>query len=270
MRQFVLQNSPDKNGLIELQGKDFRYLKQVLRLKVGDMLVVRLLDGTLKNSTVCKIDDKKKAVTIQLCADISSNEGNLQNQSSYSAKTNFVLFQFVPKALKMDLIVRQACECGISKIIPIAGQFCQGEKNKNDLRASRYERIIKEARQQSGSPISTEITATVTVNDACSIWKNIVAQNEKENCFACVLYERTDKTKALHFVLSQYKEIKNCAIVCGAEGGISPEEIEEFISAGFIPLHFDTNILRCETAALYGIACVQNAVAEKNIWQLKE
>ena len=59
-------------------------------------------------------------------------------------------------------------------------------------------------------------------------------------------------------------------MVVGAEGGISPEEINELQDNGFIPIHFDTNILRCETAALYGVAAVQTVLGEKDLWLFKE
>ena len=62
MRQFVSSANPDKNGLIVVEGKDFRYFRQVLRLNTGDMLSVRIPDGQLVNTTVCKIDDKKHSV----------------------------------------------------------------------------------------------------------------------------------------------------------------------------------------------------------------
>ena len=46
----------------------------------------------------------------------------------------------------------------------------------------------------------------------------------------------------------------------GSEGGISPAEVEILQKEHFEPIHFDVNILRCETAALYGIAAVQSAI----------
>ena len=67
MRQFVSTVNPDKKGLLEINGKDFRYLKQVLRLSVGDMLYVRLPDGKLSGTTVAKIDENRRAVTLQVC-----------------------------------------------------------------------------------------------------------------------------------------------------------------------------------------------------------
>ena len=74
MRQFILEKQTVKNGLVSLEGKDFRYLRQVLRVKVGDMLNVRLPDGKLQNTTVAKIDDKAKKVTLQFCATNSDDE----------------------------------------------------------------------------------------------------------------------------------------------------------------------------------------------------
>ena len=40
----------------------------------------------------------------------------------------------------------------------------------------------------------------------------------------------------------------------------SPEEIQILMNSGFAPVHFAGNILRCETAAIYGLAAVQCVV----------
>ena len=56
MRQFILEKQEIKNGLIEIDEKDFRYLRSVLRVKIGDMLNVRMKDGCLQNATVAKIN----------------------------------------------------------------------------------------------------------------------------------------------------------------------------------------------------------------------
>ncbi|MCR5171977.1 MAG: RsmE family RNA methyltransferase [Treponema sp.] len=265
MRQFVSSRNPDKNGLIVVEGKDFRYFRQVLRLNIGDMLSVRIPDGQLVNTTVCKIDDKKHSVTLQLCDTIDSTE----NQSSFTQACEFYLFQFVAKGQKMDLIIRQATECGVRAIIPVSGEFCQAGAAEKNFKSERYERIIKEARQQSGSPVNTGIETTMSLEGAIEHWKNICKEGSGA-VMGCVLYERSEKTIAVHKVFGQFEQIKKCAIVCGAEGGISPREIELLQNGGFTPVHFDTNILRCETAALYGIAAVQSAVLEKNLWQSKE
>ena len=46
MRQFILEKNPDKKGLVFIEGKDFRYLRQVLRAKVGDIVIATGFYGT--------------------------------------------------------------------------------------------------------------------------------------------------------------------------------------------------------------------------------
>ena len=274
MRQFIVSSVPDKNGIISVSGKDFRYLRQVLRVKIGDMINVRLSDGTLSNTTVCNILENQKQIQLQICqkgsADESVTRGVQAEQiSSANASIEYWLFQFIPKASKMEQIIRQATECGIKNIVPVIGEYSQKnnvlamESSKKD----RFLRIVREARQQSGSPVETTILDAVSLKEAISLWNGeTLADGEKA---AVVLWECCEQTKTVHEVLSK-SDIKKVAIVIGSEGGISPSEIQELSLNGFIPIHFDTNILRCETAALYGIAAVQCALLENKKWEFKE
>ena len=65
MRQLILEKQTIKNGLITLGAKDFKYLRQVLRVKTGDILNVRLQDGSLQTTTVASIDDKSKKIILR-------------------------------------------------------------------------------------------------------------------------------------------------------------------------------------------------------------
>ena len=274
MRQFIVSSVPDKNGIISVSGKDFRYLRQVLRVKIGDMINVRLLDGTLSNTTVCNILENQKQIQLQICQKGSADESvtrGVQAEQIVSSNSSieYWLFQFIPKASKMEQIIRQATECGIKNIVPVIGEYSQKnnvlamESSKKD----RFLRIVREARQQSGSPVETTILDAVSLKEAISLWnEETLADGEKA---AVVLWECCEQTKTVHEVLSK-SDIKKVAIVIGSEGGISPSEIQELSLNGFIPIHFDTNILRCETAALYGIAAVQCALLENKKWEFKE
>ena len=274
MRQFIVSSVPDKNGIISVSGKDFRYLRQVLRVKIGDMINVRLSDGTLSNTTVCNILENQKQIQLQICQKGSADESvtrGVQAEQIVSSNSSieYWLFQFIPKASKMEQIIRQATECGIKNIVPVIGEYSQKnnvlamESSKKD----RFLRIVREARQQSGSPVETTILDAVSLKEAISLWnEETLADGEKA---AVVLWECCEQTKTVHEVLSK-SDIKKVAIVIGSEGGISPSEIQELSLNGFIPIHFDTNILRCETAALYGIAAVQCALLENKKWELKE
>jgi len=264
MRQFVAQSDFDSKGLLCVSGKDFKYLKQVLRLAPGDMVSVRTPDGSLKNSTVCKIEEDSRKVVFQLCGDSSAE--HKENQPVVDNGIKWWLFMFVPKSSKFELIVRQAAECGVEKIIPVRSEYSQSGAEKMNFKGDRFERIIREARQQSGSAVNTTVENCMTVKEACRFWQ----ENKTDSGLGCVLYERTEKTSSVHKAVNSVADVKICALVCGAEGGISPEEIELLSNNGFVPVHFETNILRCETAALYGIAALQSAVTEKKVWQCKE
>ena len=257
MRQLIIEKNPDKKGLILIEGKDFHYLRQVLRVKSGDMLSLRLPDGSLQDSTVCKIDDSSKKITLQVCGLGELVEG---------PNIEFSLFQFIPKPQKLELIVRQATECGVKNIIPVISEYAQ-KGNVEALaggKKERLERIVREARQQSGSPIETCVFEPVTVEQAADLWNKMKKEAGQENAAGFVLSERVVSSEEPFDRLRDHKGPANprtVAIFCGNEGGISPEELELLTKKALLhPVHFSVNILRCETAALYGIAAVQTSI----------
>ena len=289
MRQFVIDTEPDSKGLVNLTGKDYRYIRQVLRLNTGDMIKAALKDRTV-SATLCHVDESKKIITLQIC-DTQENQNTQENSNQENDKEprpEFYLLQFIPKPQKMELIIRQAVEEGVSVIIPVIGEYTQKGSEKSLLsktsdkgrtegteRNARIERIIKEARQQSGSPVDTQVLNPVSLKEALEIIKlksEKTAQQKKSSVFIS-LYERNeDSVSVFKAVARQKKEgcigLAVCAVGC--EGGISPDEIQLLKNAGFSTVHLDVNILRCETASLYGMAVLQTAVLEGNIWQLNE
>ena len=107
-------------------------------------------------------------------------------------------------------------------------------------------------------PVSLE-KAIELWNDACG-----VDGSDEHQHVAFVLSERDDCSGNLRATVEKSAgqgKIKKAAISVGSEGGISPEEVKLLEEKGlFVPIHFAVNILRCETAALYGIAAVQNEI----------
>ena len=269
MRQFIVEKGKEKNGLIQLDGKDYKYLRQVLRVRNGDMISVRLPDGQLKNATVAMVDETLRRVTLQICAETGKTitRGVQAEEAGSAATIEYWLFQFLPRPQKFELIVRQATECGISVIVPIIGDFSEKSSAQALIGAKkeRLERIIKEARQQSGSPVETKVEEPVSLEKALVLWNS----NETSNSVAFVLSERGDCDGNLRTRVENaggYKKIKRAAIAVGSEGGISPEEVKTLEEKGlFVPVHFAVNILRCETAALYGIAAVQSEINQSSL-----
>ncbi len=282
MRQLIVNKNPDKKGLVLIEGKDYHYLRQVLRVKAGDMVNLRLSDGTLQNSTVCKIDDSGKKITLQVCAPLRQAQGPqnakepqdvIASEARQSTATiEYSLFQFIPKPQKLELIVRQATECGVKNIVPVISEYAQ-KGNIEALtggRIERLQRIVREARQQSGSPTDTTVFEPVTVEQASDLWNKIKEEaggDEKSAGF--VLSERSVDGALRPLRQAQGPQgsqdaatPRAVAIFCGNEGGISPDEFELLEKKALLrPVHFSVNILRCETAALYGIAAIQTAIS---------
>ncbi len=275
MRQFISSSAPDGKGLLKISGKDYRYLKQVLRLKSGDMLAVRLPDGTLQNTTVCSVEESSRCVILQVCGDSETSSENASVTRGTQASeveaaalgVEYYLFQYIAKPVKMEQIIRQAVECGVKYIVPVIGEYSQKSSvlAMQSSKKDRIERIIREARQQSGSPVETEVLEPVSTADAISLWKKACDScGEGEKAEAVVLWERNENTRSLKEILSQgeNRKITKVAIAVGCEGGISPNEVSELGSGAFATIHFPGNILRCETAALYGIAAVQSTITQ--------
>ena len=133
MRQFIVENKQIRDGLIQLDGKDYRYLRQVLRVRAGDMISVRLPDGSLSNATVAKIDESSRRITLQLCAatgetitrGVQADQIAAGDGASALSSVEYWLFQFLPRPQKFELIVRQATECGVAVIVPVIGEYTE-------------------------------------------------------------------------------------------------------------------------------------------------
>lgn len=270
MRQYIASSMPDKNGQLTVSGKDFKYLCQVLRLKLGDIVQVRFPNQELSNMEVFKLQAKQLILVKTLSESVDKF---LETGVSASSLENIKLpeiwlFQFLPKLQKMDGIIRQSTECGVSKIIPVLGEFSGKDfnlKNEDFEKVNRWERIVKEARQQSGSAISTSVEKPLVIEDALKIWNENL-----QNGIGFVLHEASIAKKNIFSVLKENTNINKIGIAVGSEGGISEKEISILQENGFYLVHFKTNVLRTETASLYGIAAIQTAITELEEWHTHE
>ena len=271
MRQFVCAASPNSKGLLEITGKDFHYLRKVLRKAAGDMISLSLPGGGQQEATICKVDDGAKKITLQVCDSQGENPSQAKNHSQAqnvaaqncsqaqnvrASRTQLALLQFIPKPQKMELIVRQATECGVSAIVPVIGEYTQAGFEKALQKSDRFEKIIREARQQSGSQVETKFFPPQKLSAALDLVDQIAP-----NALKIFLYERTEGTQAFGGAVSGYGDAPSaCVYAVGCEGGISPAEANLLLARGFKGVHFNTNILRCETASLYAAAAIQSAL----------
>ena len=301
MRQFLLDQPLEPGARVTLEGSDFRYLVQVLRLAPGASVEARLPDGSLASLAVERLDARAKTVTLRRPAvpraaglpsvpepgvssgrapDTGAARRTTADRAALSIRVGesmpplpeiperfprIILFQWILKGPKMDQVIRQATETGVSAIVPVSGERCLPREGDSSGRAARWARIVREARQQSGSPVATVVATPISVGAIAGIWADV---SSGRRASALVLTEAPLARKTLHEYLDIGMEI--VALATGPEGGMTAVELDELGRAGFSAVHFRTNVLRAETAALYGIAAAQSAIMESEKWQLKE
>ncbi|MCL2175072.1 MAG: 16S rRNA (uracil(1498)-N(3))-methyltransferase [Treponema sp.] len=255
MKNFLLKSEPDKDGCIDLKGDDYHYLVRVRRLAVGEFFSALLPGG---ESAVMRVISIKEGILT--C--------KIENQKSESGDSHqrVILFQALPKADKMDLIVRQAAESGIAEIVPFVSEFSVAKTSAAGQKFSRWEHLIKEARQQSGSLTATALHEPLSMNGLFSYWQGI-----KKGTDAVGLmfhHEKGLEQKSLHGYLD--RSPKAVVLAVGPEGGFSDKEAALFIENGFKPFTIGENILRTETAALYCAAAVRIILLERDTWELNK
>ena len=272
MKQFIINRGPDKDNLIRFEGKDYHYLVHVRRLAAGEFFPALLPDGT--EALIHIISLEKNILTCECrkdACDLSLDHLPSGNHSLKSSLPHIILFQALPKGDKMDLIVRQAAECGTAEIVPFVSEFSVGS-DAGRQKFSRWQRIIKEARQQSGSKTATALQPLLTINELFDYWQKINDTNTLGLLFHHLPSENYPfgglEKECLHGYLNSNPKIT--VLVVGPEGGFSDREVSLFAGNGFKPLTIGNTVLRTETAALYFTAAVSTLLLERDSWELKK
>lgn len=220
-----------------ISGDDHKHLSRVLRLREGDSVLVNDLKGTDYLGVIEQID--KHATKIELKDKMLEN-----NESS----VNITLYQGMPKAGKMDLIVQKSTELGVSRIVPVLTERVVVKNSAEFKKLDRLKRIAVEAAKQSKRSVIPVIEEPISFQDMLNDMKKsqilIVPYENQEN------YGFTTLKKEL-------AEIKSCGILIGPEGGFTDEEVRILEDRGAKIVTLGKRILRTETAGFTAIALTQ-------------
>ena len=246
MHRFIVSPDAVRDGTIYLSGDDLKHLRQVLRLRAGD--VIQVFDGSgteyeAKLNEVGKIEARAEILETRL--------------AGTEPKIRVTLYQGLPKAEKMDLIIQKAVELGIFRIVPVMTRRSvvqlgdQDKKKKSD----RWNRIAREAAKQSKRARVPEVAVPITLESAVKELGNAD--------LAIVLYENEQK-KCLKELLKCYNinKIEDIALFIGPEGGISNDEVLEMTLSGAVTAGLGKRILRTETAAVSVISIIMYEMGE--------
>jgi 16S rRNA (uracil1498-N3)-methyltransferase len=267
MKQFVLGSAPGADGLVELRGGDYRHLALARRLAPGECFPALLPDGSKATVRVRSVGGGA------LVGEVAQGGAEAPSAAAGRATAPIILFQGIPRGEKMSAVVRQAAEGGLDEIVPFESEFSDVRLSgrnggQGGSKFSRWERIVKEARQQSGSPTATAVRRPMSADGLFGYWERIKA--ERPGALGLLFHHlplADAGASSLHRYLGADPEAVVLAV--GPEGGFSPAEAERFLAAGFKPFTIGDTILRAETAALYAQAAVRILLLERDSWMTK-
>jgi 16S rRNA (uracil1498-N3)-methyltransferase len=279
LKQFILKETPGRDKLIRLSGDDYHYLVRVRRLKPGDsfpaLLPERIQGTVLVLSTEGGILSGRVSVSEKAAvSEEAAVSGRARPElplsavpsAALSAIPPIILFQALPKGAKIDLIVRQAAEGALSGVVVFTAERSVARPEKPEAKEERWRRIVKEARQQSGSVAETAIRFYPSFAGALSYWAALRKQSRE--ALGLLLHQDPLEQGTFHDYLDSNPGL--VALAAGPEGGFSGAEVADFLEAGFRAVRMGDTVFRSETAALYGAAAARIILLEKTAWMLKK
>ena len=236
MFNFFVDESKRQGDLFYIEGTDFNHIKNVLRMKAGDKILVST-GGVSHLCIIESLDGDTAAVRIA--------EENYQNTE---LPVQITLYQGLPKADKLELIIQKTVELGVTKIVPVemSRWVVRFDEKKKNAKVSRWQSIAESAAKQSKRTLIPEIGSVLP-------FKQMLEEAKGLDLFL-VPYENKDGMAATKAVLGKIKSGMKIGILIGPEGGFEDSEVEAAASAGGETISLGCRILRTETAAITAAA----------------
>jgi 16S rRNA (uracil1498-N3)-methyltransferase len=234
MYQFFVEPGQIQGRRIIITGSDVNHIRNVLRMKPGEEIAVS--NGTDGREYRCGIESFTEDEVI--CSLRFVKEDGVELPSRIH------LFQGLPKADKMELIVQKAVELGAYEVIPVAARRCvvRLDEKKAASRISRWQGIAEAAAKQSRRGIIPQVHPVMNMREAVAYARTMEVK--------LIPYELAENMGHTKEVLGAVKPGTDIAVFIGPEGGFEQEEIELAMAAGIEPVTLGRRILRTETAGL--------------------
>ena len=224
-----------QDELLTITGPEVNHIRNVMRLKPGEEISVSIggdgkeyrygIESYTEDSVLCRlrfVKDKEVELPVKV-----------------------LLFQGLPKADKMDLIVQKAVELGAAEIIPVSMERCvvKLDVGKAAKKTARWQTIAESAASQSRRSIIPRVLAPMSMKEA-------VEYAKEQTEVRVIPYELQEDDGSVKQYLESLKEGESVSIFIGPEGGFAPGEVELAKEAGIRPISLGRRILRTETAGL--------------------
>ncbi|MEY3607000.1 MAG: hypothetical protein RL289_1180 [Actinomycetota bacterium] len=215
--------------IFTLDGDEGRHAATVKRMREGE--VIHLCDGqgTRAIATVVKVHKHSLDLTID------------QFTFEDAPEPRFVVVQALAKGERAELAVEMLTEVGADAIIPWRAEHSIGKWDSVEKGLEKWRRTSRESAKQSRRAWIPEISNLKSTAEVCEL------MSQAQSVF--VLHESADQALAACAI----REQGTIMIVVGPEGGISPDELAAFASAGARVVHMGASVMRTSTAGAIAV-----------------
>jgi len=218
-----------------LLGSHAQHLARVLRAHVGQQFDIAA-GGSVRRGVVTSISDDR--VEFELAEELPPG---------VTPRISLMLAVF--KFDRMEWAIEKCTELGVARVIPVIARRTDAHlAHTAPNRVERWERISRQAAEQSRRSVPPEICPPLRLKDA-------VLQPAATR----ILLSESEQNRTLRQALESHAAQADLLLAIGTEGGWASEEIALFAQSGWTSASLGNTILRAETAA---IAATAIAVSE--------
>ena len=235
MNSFYIEGCGETGASVRLAAEDAKHAAQVMRMQPGETFYAIDEAGCRFLAELAEVS--KAECTALLHEKLSDNEPDVK----------ITVYQGLPKADKMELVVQKLTELGAARLVPVKMERCVVKLDEKDgkKRQDRLQKIAREAAKQCKRGGCLEVSEPKT-------WKQLHEEFKTHDLFMTP-WENADGfgMKAAH---EQFPDAKSIGIVVGPEGGMSENEVQALEQLGAKTVTLGPRILRTETAAIAAAA----------------
>lgn len=235
MQKFFVEENQIENDKINIIGEDVKHISSVLRMQKGEQILIGSKETLETYLTEIEQIEKEKVVAKIIEKLDTQTESNVEID----------LYQGLPKADKMELIIQKTTEIGISKVTPVDMVRCIVKLDEKDTKKKieRWKKVAEGAAKQSKRSKIPEIKNKIKIKDL----EDIIGQYD---AFIVAYEEENEVTLKQELKKLKEQEKYKIGILVGPEGGITKEEIEKLTSYNAKVVTLGKRILRTETAPI--------------------
>ena len=242
MQRYFVQTPFNDSGQCTISGENARHISKVMRMKVGEQIIV--VNNNI--AYVCEIVDCHADITVQKTGEvIPSPEMPIQVDIACG----------LPKGEKLELIAQKGTELGMHALIPFSAErsIVKWDAKKGEKKTERLQKIAQEAAEQSHRTHVPEVKNPITFKQLLAIIPNYDAVfiADEEDAKQEIRTRFADKLNKV-----RDNGLKSILCIFGPEGGISRQESESLLAAGAQTMSLGPRILRAETAPLYALSAI--------------